>query len=223
MAPQDIVNFFLQSPAPNGANWSYNSAVAITANILQEDSSLDPAATNSIGAQGIAQWMGSRIIDFKSIFGVNPNQSTIDNQLKFVNYELNGKYANAGLAIQNSSNYADATVAMQNLYEIPATPGTNKALIESNKRITLADKIANMFGANNQSTLFPNADSSGYTAPQTLYSSIMPNIDNFLSPAYIVGISIAFLIAGALLSKSVPGEQTIKIVSSNLKKIGVKK
>ena len=223
MTAQDIVNYFMTAPSPNGSNWTYNSALAITANILREDNSLDPAVTNASGAQGIAQWTGSRITDFKAMFGVNPNQSTIDNQLKFMNYELNGKYANAGLAIQNSSNYADATTAMQNLYEIPETPGTNKALVESNKRITLADKIANMFGANNQSTLFPNSDSPGYTAPATPYSSLMSNINDFLSPAYIVGISIAFLIAGALLSKSVPGEQAIKIVSSNLKKIGVKK
>jgi hypothetical protein len=67
-----------------GKNYSDIQVAAIVGGLLQE-SGLNPTLTNSIGAYGIAQWLGPRLNAlkrFKSSF------NTFQTQLEFVYYEL---------------------------------------------------------------------------------------------------------------------------------------
>ena len=84
-AAQTALSFF------QGKGWSPAQAAGIVGN-LQAESALNPQAFNGAGggrgAAGIAQWRGSRQTDFQEFAGVPLSQSTYQQQLDFVNYEL---------------------------------------------------------------------------------------------------------------------------------------
>ena len=71
--------------------WTQAQAAGIVANLTQE-SGLNPKAFNGAGggqgAQGVAQWRGNRLTNFQTFAGHPMNQSTLEEQLAFVNYEL---------------------------------------------------------------------------------------------------------------------------------------
>jgi hypothetical protein len=79
------MNFFVKD---NGL--SLNQAAGIVGN-LQQESSLDSAIVNSIGASGLAQWLGSRkqqLFNFASLKG--KAWQDFDLQLEFIMHELRG-------------------------------------------------------------------------------------------------------------------------------------
>lgn len=79
------MNFFVRD---NG--FTLNQAAGIVGN-LQQESSLDSGIVNSIGASGLAQWLGSRkqqLFNFASLKG-RPWQD-FDLQLEFIIHELRG-------------------------------------------------------------------------------------------------------------------------------------
>lgn len=62
-------------------------AVAGIMGNLQRESNYSPTVVNSIGASGIAQWLGGRANNLKNTYGENWN--VLENQLEFLLYELN--------------------------------------------------------------------------------------------------------------------------------------
>lgn len=62
-------------------------ALAVAAN-AQRESGLNPAATNlaggGAGARGLFQWRGPRLKAFQAMFGKNPEQASVDEQLDFI-------------------------------------------------------------------------------------------------------------------------------------------
>jgi hypothetical protein len=81
------------------AGWSEAQTAGLLAN-LGAESGLNPGAFNPAGggqgAQGIAQWRGSRIADFRRLFGHDPSQGTFEEQLAFVQWELTHSEKAAG-------------------------------------------------------------------------------------------------------------------------------
>ena len=79
---------------------------ALVGGFLQE-SQLNPGITNSIGAIGIAQWLGARKTNLKA----KSNYNTLETQLNFVQSELISSEKAAGTKLKNSTDLESAIAA----------------------------------------------------------------------------------------------------------------
>jgi hypothetical protein len=128
-----VVRFFEQQ------GWSRNKAAGIAAN-LSTESSLNPQALGDNGnAYGLGQWHGDRQKAFKDWSGRDIRGSSLEQQLKFVQYELTqGNEKGAGDALRNAPDdprIAGGIVSSQ--YERPAD-----AAGEASRRGSLAAQLA---------------------------------------------------------------------------------
>lgn len=113
---QYAVNFF------KSKGWTDAQAAGIVGNLQTESSpDLNIRAFNAVGggqgAQGIAQWRGDRITRFESRYGIPLNQSTLDQQLDYVNWELNNTEKAAGAKLKATNTAKDAAIAVDTYYE----------------------------------------------------------------------------------------------------------
>ena len=151
--------------------WTDEQSAGIVGNLLQENSTLDPNKTNSIGAHGIAQWLSSdRKENFKNTIGRGTKtieQSTFDEQLEFIDWELRNSESKAGNALKNTSSIEDATMVVRNQYE---RPGELEAM--DNKRLSFAQSVYKGEQATNSSD---NIEAGEYTEENK------PETNNFTS------------------------------------------
>jgi hypothetical protein len=103
--------------------WTQEQASGLAANFWKE-SLFDPKAVGDNGhAYGIAQWHEDRQADFKKLFGIDIQKSTLDQQLQFADYELrHGKEQKAGQALSAAASAQSAGGVVSRLYERPADP-----------------------------------------------------------------------------------------------------
>ncbi len=84
---------------------------------------LDPHAFNpdggGQGAQGFGQWRGPRIDQFRAMFGHDPRSGTLDEELKYLQWELTHSEHGAGAAIQQTHDPAEAARLMNRLFGRP--------------------------------------------------------------------------------------------------------
>lgn len=128
-----VVKFFEQQ------GWSRNKAAGIAAN-LSTESSLNPQASGDNGnAYGLGQWHGDRQKAFAAWSGRGIQGSSLEQQLKFVQYELTqGNEKAAGDMLRNAPDdprIAGGIVSSQ--YERPAD-----AAGEASRRGSLAAQLA---------------------------------------------------------------------------------
>lgn len=122
----DPVNFFI------GQGWSPQAAAGIVGNLYGE-SGLNPAAIGDGGkAYGVAQWHPDRQANFARVFGRSIIGSSVDQQLQFVNWELNNTEKRAGSLLRKASSIEEATKTFMTAFERPAN------LSSLNKRIAAA-------------------------------------------------------------------------------------
>lgn len=115
-----------------GQGWSPQAAAGIVGNLYGE-SGLNPAAVGDGGkAYGIAQWHPDRQANFARVMGRSIVGSTVEQQLQFVNWELNNTESKAGGLLRKASSVADATKTFMTAFERPAN------LSSLNKRISAA-------------------------------------------------------------------------------------
>ena len=116
--PDPLAELAIQHFMKSG--WSREQAAGIVANLDQE-SRLDPNAVGDNGrARGVAQWHPDRQADFKAWSGKDIQQSSLEEQLNFVNYELSqGKERAAGDKLRATSSAADAASIVSRFYERP--------------------------------------------------------------------------------------------------------
>ena len=101
-----------------GGGWTREQAAGIVGNLQGESGkNLNPAAAGDNGnAYGIAQWnrqaSPDRVANFKKIIGVNLNESTFEQQLKFIAWELQNSERSAGSKLRAATDVESATVAM---------------------------------------------------------------------------------------------------------------
>jgi hypothetical protein len=136
----DLVGAPALSGAPNAATsdaaskarayfqaqgWSAAQAAGMV-DRLQKESAMNTGAIGDGGsAYGIAQWHPDRQAAFAKWAGHDIRNSTIDEQLGFVNYELtSGNERNAGNALRGTLSESDAYDKFTRLYERPANPGS---------------------------------------------------------------------------------------------------
>lgn len=120
-----------------GLGWTKEQAAGISAN-LSAESSFDPTAVGDSGeAYGVGQWHPDRQEAFRQWAGKDIRQSSLEDQLRFVHYEMTqGAEKRAGdlLRAATSANSAGATVSKH--YERPADREGEAA-----KRGALAERI----------------------------------------------------------------------------------
>ncbi|UHH28292.1 phage tail tip lysozyme [Pseudomonas veronii] len=118
--------------------WTKEQAAGISANLGLE-SNFDPTAVGDSGrAYGIAQWHDSRQKEFAKWAGKPIKNSTLDEQLGFVHYELTkGGETAAGDALRATKTAAAAGDVVTKKYERPAD-----MIGDAAKRAAVADILA---------------------------------------------------------------------------------
>ncbi|WP_225031813.1 phage tail tip lysozyme [Paraburkholderia sp. XV] len=122
--------------------WSRSQAIGIVAN-LQRESQVDPTAVGDNGqAYGIAQWHKDRQDAFQKWAGNWIGNSTLEQQLGFVDYELrNGNERAAGSALAGASTPEQAADIVSRLYERPAAADSEAAA-----RSQFANQLSGLYG-----------------------------------------------------------------------------
>lgn len=105
--------------------WTHAQAAGLVAN-LDRESAFSPNAlgdkdkSGNYQAYGLAQWHPDRQADFKAWSGHDIQGSTLDEQMRFVQYELtDGKEKHAGDTLRAAPNAATAAYAVNSDYERP--------------------------------------------------------------------------------------------------------
>jgi hypothetical protein len=109
--------------------YTKEQSAGIVGNLMQESGpNLRPDATGGYKgrAEGIAQWLGPRKEAFTKEYGVSPNKATFEQQLDFVNKELDTTERRAKNALKQTTSAEAAAVVFENKYERAGGADVNK-------------------------------------------------------------------------------------------------
>jgi hypothetical protein len=120
------------------AGYNKFATAALIGGLIQE-SNLDNNQTNSIGAYGIAQWLGDRLKALKTRNAWN----RLDVQLDFIVYELNNSEVGAGRKLKNANNIEDA-IAGAAAYE--RYSGINRGAATTYEEVAVANETGRRIG-----------------------------------------------------------------------------
>jgi hypothetical protein len=99
--------------------WTKEQAAGIAANLSRE-SGFNPRSVGDNGAAyGIGQWHPDRQAAFKEQFGHDIRESSLEEQLAFVQNELTGSHQLAGRLLRKASTPEEAGSAISRYYEAP--------------------------------------------------------------------------------------------------------
>jgi hypothetical protein len=116
--------------------WTKEQAAGIVGNLMAESS--PNLITNSLGdggkAYGLAQWHPDRQANFSEIYKKPIQQAGFEEQLEFVNWELNNTESKAGKALQTAKDASTAAYVIDAMYE--RSKGTHRQ-----KRIDYANQL----------------------------------------------------------------------------------
>lgn len=123
-----------------GYGWSKEQAAGIMANLMSE-SKMDPSAVGDNGkAYGIAQWHPDRQAAFRKWSGKDIKNSTLDEQLGFLNYELTrGSEKKAGDLLRATTNARQAGEVVSRHYERPLNSNI-EATLRGNRAVQIAQE-----------------------------------------------------------------------------------
>jgi hypothetical protein len=109
---KEAIDFFVSK------GWSPEQAAGLAANIKVESGFRTNAVGDGGEAYGIAQWHPDRQAEFQAKFGKPIRESTFQEQLAFMHYELTeGKEKAAGNILKNSKSAAEAAANVDHYYE----------------------------------------------------------------------------------------------------------
>jgi len=101
--------------------WTEDQAKGIAANIEQESGFRADAEGDGGNAYGLAQWHPDRQANFAKFSGKDIRESTAQEQLDFIHYELTrGKEKAAGEKLKMASSASEAAAIVSQYYERPA-------------------------------------------------------------------------------------------------------
>lgn len=128
--------------SPEGGGWTQAQAAGIVANLQAESgANLDTTALNEEGggqgAQGIAQWRGPRITKFTELYNKPIRSASLQEQLAYVNWELNNTESKAGRSLRSATTAEDAANIFYRQYERPSATDTSGGLRISNAQALL--------------------------------------------------------------------------------------
>lgn len=103
--------------------WQQHQACGIIANIEAESSFNEDAVGDHGTAFGLCQWHPDRQKNFKNHFGHNIQDSTFDEQVRFITFEMTkGTETHAGNRLKKADTPSEAGVVVCKLYERPSDP-----------------------------------------------------------------------------------------------------
>lgn len=119
--------------------WSKEQAAGIVANLIYESGGQLNHRQQQFGGGpgfGLAQWEGPRQADFKRVMGVDIRESTFEQQLAFVQWELQNTESRAGNSLRGATTAADAANIFLRQFERPRDPNASQA-----ERTRLAERL----------------------------------------------------------------------------------
>lgn len=108
---QEAMQFFISK------GWSPEQAAGIVGNLMTESNLKTGAVGDGGKAYGIAQWHPDRQAKFQEVYGKSIRQSSFQEQLEFVNWELNNSNKKAGDILRNAKDAATAAELVDIHYE----------------------------------------------------------------------------------------------------------
>lgn len=109
--PEEAQAFF------ESKGWTPEQAAGIVGNLFVESGLRTDAEGDGGQAYGIAQWHPDRQNTFKQVFGKDIRESTFQEQLEFVNWELNNTEARAGNLLRSATDAETAAAIVDEKYE----------------------------------------------------------------------------------------------------------
>lgn len=109
--PEEAQAFF------ESKGWTKEQAAGIVGNLFVESGLRTDAVGDGGRAYGIAQWHPDRQATFKREYGKDIRESTFQEQLEFVNWELNNSEKKAGNRLRGASSAQDAAAIVDESYE----------------------------------------------------------------------------------------------------------
>jgi hypothetical protein len=138
---QEAVSYF-----QNALGLTLEQASGIVGNLMGE-SNLDPTAVGDGGlAYGIAQWHPPRQADFERQFGKLITESTFQEQLDFVAWELKNTERRALNALLGERTIAGATAAFMRLFERPKDDSSLERRVDAAKDASEGKGIVGTIG-----------------------------------------------------------------------------
>lgn len=130
------MEFFLKQ------GWSIAQAAGIVGNLQQESGkNLNTKAFNGTHV-GIAQWDPARAASFAKMFGKEVRDATLEEQLKFIQHELETTHKTAGTLLKAANSAEEAAKAFEKRYEVAggaAAAGYQNRLDNANKLVSTAE------------------------------------------------------------------------------------
>lgn len=170
---QQAIDYFMSQ------GWTREQAIGIAAN-LGHESGYKTSAEGDKGYKGgssfgIAQWREGRVENFKRIMGKHPTEASYEEQLQFVQWEMQNTHKKAGNEIRNATTAADAAAAMTVHYEIPK----DRFNVGRKRGETAAQMEALMYG-NQRAQATPSQSAERLSQAQSAQSAkaIMDNSSN---------------------------------------------
>jgi hypothetical protein len=109
--PEEAQAFF------ESKGWTKEQAAGIVGNLVEESGLRTDAVGDGGRAYGIAQWHPDRQQNFRNYAGKDIRQSTFQEQLEFVNWELNNTEKAAGNKLRGAASAEDAAAIVDQYYE----------------------------------------------------------------------------------------------------------
>lgn len=119
--------------------WSKEQAAGIVSNLIYESGGQLNHRQAQFGGGpgfGLAQWEGPRQADFQRVMGVDIRQSTFEQQLAFIQWELTNTESAAGDALRGAGTADEAANIFLRRFERPRDPDASQA-----ERTRLANKL----------------------------------------------------------------------------------
>ncbi len=152
--PEEAQAFF------ESKGWTKEQAAGIVGNLVVESGLRTDAVGDGGRAYGIAQWHADRQQNFRNYAGKDIRQSTFQEQLEFVNWELNNTEKAAGNRLRGAASAEDAAAIVDEHYE-------RSAGIHRQERI--ANSSAIMAG---DFSKVSTSGASGYNSDSSMLSSL---------------------------------------------------
>lgn len=191
-ARDEALKFFTSK---DGGNWSPEQAAGIVANLEAESGFKHTAIGDSGKAFGIGQWHPDRQAKFKQKFGKDIRQSSYQEQLAFVNWELNNNESSAGKKLRQSSTANQAGAIVSRYYERPAAVEA-----EARKRSSIAQNIH--VDASKRSLLSTDNQDEKSKAKTDVNTKVVKNISTVESKPENIYNQTSKKLTGVLSSKT---------------------
>jgi hypothetical protein len=143
------------------AGWSKEQAAGIVGNLqVESGKDLNTTAVGDGGkAKGIAQWHPDRQAKFKDVIGKDVMSATLEEQLRFVDYELKNTEKSAGDKLRAATTAAQAAQMVDKFYERSSGAAIGNRIASANLLAGGRSGWQNsMDGVNPASTLPPSYD-----------------------------------------------------------------